>query len=801
MDYLFQYNDIFFFKIQQKLFYFLTVADDNSDKNVFINKDFYDEIIKNHYLDIKTPYPNNNDYDNKNGNSNYNSYGNVIKNGINNKPEKNSLYSYDKKNNFDESNYYFMDGASRYNDVKDNNFSGKKLNGYNDYDSSFRHEQDLRLNNPNHDNNLPYPKMANDYYDLREENNKSQKPYTYNKNYPESFNNRGYPNSFQMNRQNYDDCYNNNNINDNCNNNNNTKNNYNNHQYNSNDTNNDKSIMIPKISKYNNSGNLPSSSSLLTPYNETPARNYPSDNYFQNNNSNNNSNNSFNNSRKNSINFINGSNINNVNQNSDFNYQRNQESPYSKDSNNNFTDNYKIKRESLDIKDMVYPDDHINSKNQYKDQKIQLPRIHECIDNFNNNNKMNPNDDSSFNDPYKNDNRNYRERFDPVRGYASNDFKENQNTNRYPPIANNDYKNNYDDRRYRSSPNGYNEPNKNCNYDYNDDEYNKTSCQYLGGNDVKDQDNRNSINNLLNNNANQVVPNSLRNNNHSYRSYSEDSNEKDYHASSNIRNLLRNDDEFNEARTYPPDDRIRKRSLDYITNDERNRKRQMSSMPFMNDSRDMGYSMDNRGYMNDAKSREYPLDNRDSMNDMRGRPPIENMPYMDGMGNRPPLSEDIRDLRGRLPPPDIRPMDEMRGRPLPPDMRPMDGMRGRPPPPDMRPMDRMRGCPPPPDMRPMDGMRGRPPPSDMKPVDDIRVRPPLLGNMDPLSVMRNRSMDDNDFGHYMGYRNIEENQGRENVNNDPRFYSGSNSYERNSYIDNRRRSQDKYDDFNIKKSI
>jgi len=125
-------------------------------------------------------------------------------------------------------------------------------------------------------------------------------------------------------------------------------------------------------------------------------------------------------------------------------------------------------------------------------------------------------------------------------------------------------------------------------------------------------------------------------------------------------------------------------------------------------------------------------------------------------------------------------------------------MRGRPPPPDMRPMDRMRGCPPPPDMRPMDGMRGRPPPSDMKPVDDIRVRPPLLGNMDPLSVMRNRSMDDNDFGHYMGYRNIEENQGRENVNNDPRFYSGSNSYERNSYIDNRRRSQDKYDDFNIK---
>jgi len=92
MDYLFQYNDIFFFKIQQKLFYFLTVADDNSDKNVFINKDFYDEIIKNHYLDIKTPYPNNNDYDNKNGNSNYNSYGNVIKNGINNKPEKNRYF-------------------------------------------------------------------------------------------------------------------------------------------------------------------------------------------------------------------------------------------------------------------------------------------------------------------------------------------------------------------------------------------------------------------------------------------------------------------------------------------------------------------------------------------------------------------------------------------------------------------------------------------------------------------------------------------------------------------------------------
>jgi len=93
MEYLFEYNDIFFFKVQQKLFYFLTVSDENSEKNVFINKDFYDEIIKKNYLEIKDPQVNTcyNVFDNRNGNSGYNSYGKGIEDSMN-KPDKNRYF-------------------------------------------------------------------------------------------------------------------------------------------------------------------------------------------------------------------------------------------------------------------------------------------------------------------------------------------------------------------------------------------------------------------------------------------------------------------------------------------------------------------------------------------------------------------------------------------------------------------------------------------------------------------------------------------------------------------------------------
>jgi len=77
MDSLFQNSDIFFFKIQQQLFYLLTISDENPEKNVFVNKDYYDEIIKKNYLAIKDVSPNNynnNGYDNSIQNKNYKGY-------------------------------------------------------------------------------------------------------------------------------------------------------------------------------------------------------------------------------------------------------------------------------------------------------------------------------------------------------------------------------------------------------------------------------------------------------------------------------------------------------------------------------------------------------------------------------------------------------------------------------------------------------------------------------------------------------------------------------------------------------
>jgi len=80
MESIFEDNDIFFFKVQQKLFYFLTAFDDKSEKNVFINKDFYDEIVKKNYLEIQEPqvlsYAK--IYDNKNGSSSNDLYEKAI---------------------------------------------------------------------------------------------------------------------------------------------------------------------------------------------------------------------------------------------------------------------------------------------------------------------------------------------------------------------------------------------------------------------------------------------------------------------------------------------------------------------------------------------------------------------------------------------------------------------------------------------------------------------------------------------------------------------------------------------------
>jgi len=70
MDSIFQYSDIFFFKIQQRLFYLLTISDDNPNKNVFVSKEYYDEVIKKNYLVIKDVYYDKyEDYDSKSSNT------------------------------------------------------------------------------------------------------------------------------------------------------------------------------------------------------------------------------------------------------------------------------------------------------------------------------------------------------------------------------------------------------------------------------------------------------------------------------------------------------------------------------------------------------------------------------------------------------------------------------------------------------------------------------------------------------------------------------------------------------------
>ncbi|ORX87038.1 ankyrin [Anaeromyces robustus] len=146
MDSLIQYSDLFFFKIQQKLFFLLTVSDDNPEKNVFVSKEFYDEIIKKNYLEVKdkyiTNYDNASDASKSNGSiQNYNVNNRNIYE-INRLDNNGGKYEERKNINHDHDNNIFHDdNISRYDNSSNypngmNSFTGKKLNDYNNNNSN-----------------------------------------------------------------------------------------------------------------------------------------------------------------------------------------------------------------------------------------------------------------------------------------------------------------------------------------------------------------------------------------------------------------------------------------------------------------------------------------------------------------------------------------------------------------------------------------------------------------------------------------------------------------------------------------
>ncbi|OUM63872.1 hypothetical protein PIROE2DRAFT_20617 [Piromyces sp. E2] len=849
MDSLFQNSDIFFFKIQQQLFYLLTISDDNPEKNVFVNKDYYDEIIKKNYLAIKDVSPNNNN-DNNNNNNNNNGYDNSIQ----------------------DKNY------NSYKNKYDNLSQPDRNRDYNGYPrDNFKSEPPYQQNNINRSNEPPYPRNPNDYYNPRDENNikmlgynQEQKPYP-NRDYAldnKDYRNDRYPLNSDyrsddpslMNRKDYDDRYNNN-----CS-----------SRSNSNDTNNDPNIMIPNN---NNNRNIPSaSSSYLSSYsyNEQQNRYPPSDNYYDNRDKrlpnsgpDNNSNN-----HKNSINFINGN--NNYDQGINKEYNRNPENnsymgkngqsprdnylprdPYGmRDRDRGFPDDphynvnrkspinddefYRNREDNYNVYSLPHPQSSNRSGPPTNEQNLHLPSIHEYIGGFNNNSNSNNNTNTNNNNnngPYGRPNDRFerdsfdkyssRERYDPVRNNTPpndyrddrngsrypppsaindcpdgrdsnrypppssiNDRPDGRNNNRYPPPSSindrpdgrnnnryppplsindrpddrnsnryplpsaindrpddhryppsfNDYKNDYPSNRYPPVNSYGKEPtSKYSDYCESDEYYSKPrgSFNYHDEPQPRSQNNRSSINNLLNSNnsnnnninnnnnsnSNQVVPNSSRSN-YSIPPYSQERNDYGMPPRDRI------EDPF-----YSQEERSRKRSLDYI-NDDNLRKRPMSSM-----------------------------------DDMRGRP-LGTLPPIDSMRNG-------SQVNGPVPPIDsMRNGSQVNG-PIPPIDSRRNGSQVNGP---IPPVDSMRN-----------GSQVNGP---IPPIDSMRNGSQVNGPIPPIDKMRNRPLDD--FDSYnkpksdnpsMYYRNMNEGPPREDRNNDYRYYSNSNSYER-------RAPPEKYNDYN-----
>jgi len=270
----------------------------------------------------------------------------------------NSIYMYDRKNELQDNRFHSMDNNSKYNSLNDNPFFGKKLNEYNNYNSFYESDQKIPLNRINN-NDIPYQNPPKDYYNSRNEKSEDQKKNLYKPFKENPMNNKDNSNNYQddpifINRKNYDERYSSND-------------NYGNSQYRSNDTNNDKHIMIPKISEYDNSRNVHYNETIRPP-------NFPSDNYYKN------PNNSTDNNRKNSISFISGG--NNFNSNLDNNYNENQEPSFIKKSGYRelSRDEYGIKRN--------YTNDNFDPINQHKPSHDNYYKGNINYNN-NNNNKTN----------------------------------------------------------------------------------------------------------------------------------------------------------------------------------------------------------------------------------------------------------------------------------------------------------------------------------------------------------------------------------------------------------------------------
>ncbi|ORX59998.1 hypothetical protein BCR36DRAFT_394454 [Piromyces finnis] len=489
-------SDVKFFKVQQQLFYLLTVSDDNPEKNVFINKEFYEEMLKKNYF-VDTDC-----------------YGN---------------------NTF---NYYY-------------NFKLIEENrNYHKYFKDFKTEPPY--SNIMNRNDISYSRNPNDYYNSRDEKPQKlldyypeQKMYLY-RDHPQNikdYHKDRYPfsNDYRrdetvlMNRKDYDNCYNNN---------------YSNTRINSNDTNNDPNIMIPN----NNYRDAPPAPLSHYSYNGPSNRYLPNDNnnhdkhfskYDQNNSPIN---------HKSSINFING-NDNDYDHNPNKKYNRDQENnSYIGNNGNIYKDNYHSKKSPFDMKERSYSDEyhfnvdrkpHINDDKLYRskeedydkyslpqpqtsnhtkppdnEQNIRLPRIHEYIDGLNGSN-INKNIDS-YGRPLE---RFERDLYDRSK-YSPHE--------RYDPIRNNILPNDNRDRRNSLSPNNYRDGNGNIlSNDYRNGRHNFLSNDYRGNlppNDYRDD-------------PNSLPPNDYRNGRSSLLP-------NDYRDSKG--NLPPN--EYREGRGSPPDD-------------------------------------------------------------------------------------------------------------------------------------------------------------------------------------------------------------------------------------------------------
>ena len=670
--------------------------------------------------------------------------------------------------------------------IKDSNYDDKKLYLYDRYDQG-----NYTYTKENYKSDPVYQRMLKDYYNSRDA---EMKPYLF----------KDYPNEFRrdeppfINRKEYDDDrYNIHDRNDSRN--------------NPNNTNNDKSIMIPKISDFDNknpnndnnnsNNNNNPNSTFLSPYasNNETSRYSSSDSYYDRRDLRSNMENNSNGGHKSSIAFINDNNNYDFNQLPDS--RRNREDGLGESSRGN----YHVKREPYDpardrdsppFSDLLNRKSYMTNNGYYRgkednlnkfslmdsqssnepsnNQSLRLPRIHESISGFKNDNNgpSSTGPYGGFNDQYDRDtygksNFESRERFDPVRNYSSS----NNDNGRYPSLSNK-YMNDPGEGDYASSTNGYNKNNyssnryppqnekdisrsRNQDFRESDEMYNiKTSYQYADELDSRSRDNRSSINNLLNNNSNND------NNNGSNSNNSNDIANNTNNNNQVVPNRVRSDYDYLYLNDKNDDLGVSSSRYNDIPRDSMDPMDQKDSR----DSRDTRDSRDSR----DSRDLRGPRDPRDRMNDRFYS--SEEKIRKRSIGSIDFINDE--DVSRKRPMSNIPPMDGVRNRTMD-DLPPIDGLGGHPP------MDNMRN-------HSMNDMRGRP----INPRDDL---PPYSRIDDHIRYGDNRD--------HRYYSDIT----KRNMYDDEKNYSEKYEYRRsnpyNYYSDRTNNPRDRPHNFDSKMSF